>query len=859
MKTLRAAGWLIRDVSLPSLRTHRLRSVLTLVGIVIGAQVIVAIALLNRSILASFEHTVETIAGRADLQVANAMAGVPEDLAARIAVEPGVASAAGLIHGTLGTPHGDLAIFGVDLLGNQQLRETQFPRTHVHIADDIRFVNATDSVALSTSYAKRGGLSLGAPLEVTGPQGTSTLIVRGTLDPVGPAALFGGNVGLVDLPTAQRLLDREGRFDQIDIELLQGANLVAVAARLQAVVAGAGTVEPPRERGIRLGSMLSSVQTVLTLVSLLAIVVGAFIIYSTMDAAVAQRRRELTLARALGYERRAVLAAIAIEAIAYGTIGTAIGALLGVLSAKLSLGLVTLGVGAIWGRTDAPHLAIAGRDVLFVAALGVGGALLSSLIPAIRAARIQIVEQLREDRPDVPDTPLELGSAALGLLLTALGIAVLASEVHFGDTTLTVAVIMAGILLCAIGLTYTAPLVLRGIALAVRRTLIRLIPASPTLAVDNILREPARRRGALAALMVAFALVLIVGAFMRSLHGSILSWVDQTLAADLFVSPSMQLPLPSGPTLSGSLEGRLREVARVAEVGAARMINVRVGDTLAVLRTEGVADLGRKHYPIVEGDLSSETVAAFARGEVVFVSDNLAYRQGLRTGDTLPLDTPAGRRTFRIGAILTDYTLDIGTIVVDRPTYRALWRDELVNTFGIWLEPDADVEQVRAAISARLAPVRVTILSGREFNAQIAGALDAALLLTYAVQLVAIAIAVIGVLNFFLTEVVDRRREIGLLRGVALTRGQVVQLFSTEAVLLGAAGGAFAVIFGWLVARLLVLHSTRLISGWALLFDFPWGLALVTIVLSTVTAVAASLYPARRAAIEPIAELVVLG
>lgn len=362
----------------------------------------------------------------------------------------------------------------------------------------------------------------------------------------------------------------------------------------------------------------------------------------------------------------------------------------------------------------------------------------------------------------------------------------------------------------------------------------------------------------IAALMVAFALVLIVGSFLRSLRGSILSWVDQTVAADLFVSPSLTLPLPSGPTLDGEVEALLRDVPGVEEVGAARMINVRVGNTLAVLRTEGVADLGHKRYAVVEGDLSGATFAAFARGEVVFVSDNLAYRQGLHAGETLELETPAGARAFRIGAVVIDYTLDIGTIIVDRATYRSAWGDDLVNTFAVWLAPDADSDRVRAEISARAASrFTIAILSGREFNTQIAEALDGALLMTYAVQLVAIGIAVIGVVNFFLTEVVDRRREIGLLRGVALTRRQVVQMFSTEAALLGSVGGLFAVAFGWLIARLVVLHSTRLVSGWSLTFEFPWGLAVTTVILASVTALTASRYPTRRAATEPVAELVV--
>jgi putative ABC transport system permease protein len=188
------------------------------------------------------------------------------------------ARASALVQGTLATEWGDLAIFGVDLFADQQIRETQFPREHVEIKDALVFANSLDSIALSTSFAHRAALGPGATFDAIAPIGTTSLTIRGTLDPVGPAALFGGGVGLVDLPTAQRLFDREGRVDQIDIALAVSADRSAVADLLRARVAGAGTVEPPRDRGQRLASMVLGVQTILTLVSLFAVIVGAFIL-----------------------------------------------------------------------------------------------------------------------------------------------------------------------------------------------------------------------------------------------------------------------------------------------------------------------------------------------------------------------------------------------------------------------------------------------------------------------------------------------------------------------------------------------------------------------------------------------------
>ena len=171
--------------------------------------------------------------------------------------------------------------------------------------------------------------------------------------------------------------------------------------------------------------------------------------------------------------------------------------------------------------------------------------------------------------------------------------------------------------------------------------------AAPTtaLAIENIARDPTRMRGTVAALMVAFAMVLIVSTFIHSMRTSILSWVDQTFAADLWVSRTAQLDLPSGPTLSGTLEPRLRSIPGVVAISPSRMINARIGDTLAVLRTESAEGFARQHYPLLAGDVAS-LEERFQQGDVL-VSDNFAYRHGVHAGDSLSLATPSGTAMLR--------------------------------------------------------------------------------------------------------------------------------------------------------------------------------------------------------------------
>lgn len=849
LATLRRAVWLCRDVTLPALREHCLRALLTLIGVVIGTQIVVAIGLVNRSVLESFTHTVETISGRADLQISNGSAGVPEELVDRLARSPIVKSASGVLQGTLRTEWGDLAVFGVDLFESQIIRETQFPRTHVHIKDALVFANSTDSIAVSTAFLERAGLAVGSELLAVGPTGKVTLEIRGSLDPVGPAGLFDGAVGLMDFPAAQPIFGRTGQFDQIDIMLAEHIGTARASTELAPLIDGVGVLEKPDQRGAALGSMLSAVQTGLAIVSFIAVIVGSFIIYHTMQTAIAMRQRELALVRALGYRRRVVSTAILLEVLAFGVFGSACGILLGVGAARLSLTIVTKGIAAIWTRVDDVGLALSPVDIVAAFMMGTTSALAAAILPLLGTGRMRILDHLHASEEDIGSPRWSMVRefiAALALCGSAyiLSYSQLRPQGFVGQAAL----IMGSLVLATAGFTLFIPLVTALVGWPLAAVSERLPGAPAALATDNVVRDPRRTRGTIAALMVAFALVLEADAFIHSLRTSILTWFDETLTSDLLVAPMLQVDLPSGMTISGAFESRLRKIDGVAEISVSRQINVRTGDTVAVVRTESAAGFRRQHYQVMAGDPSTYQ-QAFVRGEAVLVSDNFAYRHRLTAGDMLALSTPTGSVNLPIAAVVLDYTLDIGTIVVEHELYRRLWNDDLANSFRIWLAPGAHLAAVRQAISSAANPdFRVVVLTAAEYKRTIARALDDALVLTYAIQLVAVAIAVIGVVNFFLAAVVDRRSTIRLLRSVALQRPQIIRLFALEAAIIGAIGGVMAAATAWPVGHAVVTRATRLVSGLGLQFSFRLHVAMLTIALTTAVSVVAALYPARRAA-----------
>jgi putative ABC transport system permease protein len=406
-----------------------------------------------------------------------------------------------------------------------------------------------------------------------------------------------------------------------------------------------------------------------------------------------------------------------------------------------------------------------------------------------------------------------------------------------------------------LGYAVLAPLVLRALAAPLRRVRTRWgVPIA--LAAEHLARDPVRCRGTLGALMAAFAFVLCVSAFVRSLSGTILGWMDQALAADLYVGATPDLPLPAAPTLPPTIEAELAAIAGVADATPTRITLAQLDGRTVGLKATRVRQLRARPFPVVAQEAGGY-LDAYERGDAVLVSDNLAFRAGLRVGDALTLDSPTGPHAFRVAAIIVDYTIDAGTITVETDVYRRLWRDTQVSTYLVHLAPGAVADDVRARIASVLGARRpVSVLTAAEFKRTTSDAIDTAFVLTYAIQLVAACVAAIGVVNFLLAEVVDRRREIGLLRTVAFDRGQLARTFMAEAGLLGLAGGVLAIVWGWPIARIIVTHSARAISGWQLAFDFPWPLALATPAVIASLAVLAAIAPLRATLREPLPRLV---
>ena len=392
---------LLRTVSARDYRAAPGRLALMLGGIASGVALIAALGIINQSVVANFRTMLERAAGKASLQVTlgTGEVGFDESLVQTVAADPSVAQAFGFIRGTLiaADQSGEvLQLFGIDL-GTEAV-DSYDVRVVEREGDEVEILNDPSSVFLTEGYASRRHIRLGDRVPFATPGGIRPLHVRGLLRPEGIATVFAGNLAVMDLPAAQRLLGKDRCVDQIDVILRPGTDAAAVRDRLSTMLPPSLSVGRPALRGERFERVVASFQAMIDGLSLLGLLAGVFIVYNTSATAITQRARDLAILIALGAERRTIFALVIVESALVGLVASAIGISLGRGLAHLLLGLVAQSMGVIYQmRFSIESLALTSREALRYTVLGTSGAVAAGLVPAYKASRLDPLDLMRPD------------------------------------------------------------------------------------------------------------------------------------------------------------------------------------------------------------------------------------------------------------------------------------------------------------------------------------------------------------------------------------------------------------------------------------------------------------------------------
>ncbi|HJX07562.1 MAG TPA: FtsX-like permease family protein [Actinomycetota bacterium] len=689
-----------------------------------------------------------------------------------------------------------------------------------------------DQVVIDASTAESHGIAVGQQIKVVTPTGSGEYAVTGLVHFGASASLGGATLALFDLPTAQKVFDREHRFDAIYVRADPGVSADDLAPRVAAVlptgyeaITGESAAQDQKDQ-VSMG--LGFLRTFFLIFGFVTLFVGAFIIFNMFNIVVSQRTRELALFRALGASRRQVRLSLFIESIAVGLIGSVLGFGLGILAA---FGLKAV-VGAFGLKLPPTSLAIQPRTIVVSLIVGIGVTVAAAWVPARRASRVSPMEALRESAAQ--ETSIRRRVIVGGIVL-ALGIAAIAAAL-FGNAANPGPVVGLGVALTFIGVATLSPLFARGLAAVIGRPFRR--SAVGRLGDENAKRSPRRTASTASALMIGLGLVAFVAVFAASLKASAIKTLDEALKADLTLSTS------DGFTgFSTHLAGQLRQDPDFSAVSELRQTEAHVGtsdtfpNAVDPATFPDIADI-----TMVNGSLSD-----LSQPDSVLVSRTKANSDGLAVGSTIDMTFAASGKqqlhvvgTYENNAILSDYVISIAT-------YDANVEQPLDLNVFLKVADGVSVSDAQTKLSAMLQKDYPNVQANNQEQAkqQFLNSINQLLAFVVVLLFLSIIISGFGILATLWLSVFERVRELGLLRAVGMARRQVKRMVRVEAVIVAVLGAilgiVIGIVFAWALQQALSdLGITEL--------SVPVGQLIVMMIVAALIGVLAAILPARRAA-----------
>ena len=843
-----------RGLVLGHVRSNGLRTLVTLVAVALGVTISVAIDLANATAVASFASSVNVVANHVNLQVLGVGRGFDERALVAVQAVDGVQYASPTIEDSIvvGARPGDpfsgeiLRVLGVDLLrplpqaeagGGPAPAEFSLGSSDLDPYTLVAERGAIVSSRVGARYHLRAGSTLAAF--------AGDRPVRLQVASVLPAALSGidSSVVFVDIVTAQELFGKIGFLDRIDI-IADPARLAAVKTAVAAVIPHGARVIEPALRTREIERMLRSFQFNLAALSYIAMLVGMYLIYNTVAIGVVQRRSEIGTLRALGTPRAVIFRTFLAEGALFGVAGSLLGLAFGALLAQYSVEAVSRTVDTLYVGSHADRVIFAPFVLAKGFVVGVALATFAALFPALEAASTPPAITMRsrgfERRRDRPGVGLALGGLGLFAVAYALTFAPAFDGIPVAG--------YASALLVILGATLAIPLAIAVVASRAHAWTANFSPAG-SLAASNLGSSLRRNSVAVASLMVAIAMMVSIAILIGSFRTTVVAWADETLKADLFVRPLGLQDASFDARFSPRIAAKIAALPGVLAIDTFRAISIPFGGQLTTLGAVDFRTIVARDKLRFLGPVDPAALAASLPGSLgVLISEPFATRFAKRAGDTLAIDTPSGLEHFRVAAIYNDYSSDSGVVLLDVRTFRRLFHDDSINSVAIYATPGTDLAPLRTRVIRSALPERIDVATTRELRALVISIFNRTFAITYALYVISITIAVLGVVSALFALVLERRGEIGLLRYLGLTAGEVRRMVLYEAAYIGALGGVTGIGVGILIALLLIFVINRQAFGWLIELHMPYAFFGEALALVIAAALLAGIYPASVAA-----------
>jgi putative ABC transport system permease protein len=854
-------GNLLRHISIKHVRLQKTRAIIALFGIALGVASMTSIDIVNSSVVRSLEDSINRVTGRAVLQITGAESGFPESMLERVQKIPGVEYAVPVIETNANLALGSeraFVVLGVDVLQDSNIRDYSVTDESADIPDPLLFLARPDSILLTKEMALREGIRIDQKLQVQTVQGLKNFTVRGLLEPDGPAKALGGDIAIMDIFAAQLAFGMETRIDRIDVSILRGESLDSMKARIQAALPEGYNIDTPAGRSRQIKDLMTRFRKNMDLISFMALFVGMYLIYNTVSISVVQRRREIGILRALGATQGRIIRLFLAETVALSLLASILGIGLGLLFAKLSISAVAQTVSSLYGRSQVSELVFTWPGMLKNICIGIVASIVAAVFPARSSTRVAPVSAIRSLPYAADGNALNRTINILSVCFISLtGAIILTYKFISPASPLRSSVTTTAAVLCLLlGVSLATPLFLRWFIRAYRAVVAPRLGAGGRLAGLNLEKNLSRNAVAVAAVFFSISLSVSSSSMMNSARRGILDYIDSVDNSDIIITTGHPLATAGAPTIPMPLDmlQELEAIPGVQSVDPFRKLFLNISGKRVLLEAIDVVSWPKHNTcTIIEGTMKD--IPLIRGHDAISINETIATRMGLKRGDSLVLPTPDGPKPFQVSTVIVSYASDAGVIFMDMPTYERHWNDHVADMFSVYVKPGHDIVSVRNSIQASFKGKRkMFVLPALEFRQEIKKLLDRSFVMNDAVNILTLLIAGFGIIVTLLASVLERTREIGILRAIGMKRRQVSGMVLIESALIGAAGGLLGICAGALTGWITLEGFFRIGFGASMAYHLHWPSIGSALLLSIGLSVLAGIYPAHRAAKTNIVE-----
>ncbi len=842
-------------VALKGLAGRKLRAFLTAFAIVLGVAMVSGTYILTDTInkgfnaifSVSYKNTSAVITAKSAFSRSNSnnvdTAGFPASVLGRVRSLPDVGAAVGSIAdqaqliGRNGKP---IQTGGAPNLAFSVDPSPEAQRFNPLTLVGGRWPSGPDEVAIDHATVDKKHYKVGDAIGVVarGPQRRFTIV--GIVDFGAVSSIGGATLAIFDVPTAQRLFEKQGKLDAIRIAAKPDAPASRLLREIQAVLppgtqVKSGTAQAKTDAK-DVNTFIGFLQKALLAFAGIALFVGSFVIANTLSITVAQRAREFATLRTLGANRRQVLWSVVLEAFVTGLTASVVGLFLGLGLAKgLNALFVAIGL-------DLPRSAtvFGVRTVIVSLAVGIVITLLASLRPAIRATRVPPIAAVREGASLPPSRFARFGPAtALALVAVSVLLLVYGTFAHHIPTVRRLFSLGGGVLLLFFGVAMFAPRLVRPLASLLGWPGTRLGGVAGTLARDNSMRSPARTASSASALMIGLALVTFVAVFAQGLRAPFEDAVNKLFVGDYALTASNNFS-----PFTARAASALQDVS-----GVEALSGVRAGDARVFGKVINVTAVDSQVTKVIHLDwtLGSDSVPAQLGADGAFIDKSYAKKHALTLGSPIRLETPSGKvLDLSVKGVFDPPKggspfgrVTLSTLAFDRSFPQPNDIFAFVKIRGGVTK--ANTQTLKRALAARFPNTKISTRS--EFKKNQERGLNQLLNLLFVLLGLSVIISLFGIVNTLVLTVFERTREIGMLRAVGMTRRQIRRMIRYESVVTALIGAALGIVLGFFLAALVA----RALSSQGVVFSVPWSQVAIFVVAAIVVGILAAILPARRA------------